>query len=58
MQINNRLRLISMLPIVLLFIVSSYFLFTSYVQYHKANELKDIIKNNVLFNNTITELGK
>ncbi|MCK5853661.1 MAG: response regulator [Sulfurovaceae bacterium] len=58
MQINNKLRLISMLPIVLLFIVSSYFLFTSYGQYRKANELKDIIKNNVFFNDTITQLGK
>ena len=47
-----------MLPIVLLFIVSSYFLFTSYGQYRKANELKDIIKNNVFFNDTITQLGK
>jgi len=58
MQINNKLRLISMLPIVLLFIVSSYFLFTSYGQYHKANELKSIIQNNVFFNDTITALGK
>ena len=47
-----------MLPIVLLFIVSSYFFFTSYGQYHKANELKTIIKNNLFFNNTITALGK
>jgi signal transduction histidine kinase/DNA-binding response OmpR family regulator len=47
-----------MLPIILLFIVSSYFFFTSYGQYHKANELKTIIKNNIFFNDTITELGK
>ena len=58
MQINNKLRLISMLPIVILFIVSSYFLFISYGKYYKANELKDIIKNNIFFNNTITQLGK
>ncbi len=58
MQINNKLRLISMLPIVLLFVVSSYFLFISYAQYYKANELKDIINNNILFNETITQLGK
>ena len=47
-----------MLPIVLLFIVSSYFLFISYGQYYKANELKDIINNNMFFNDTITQLGK
>ncbi len=47
-----------MLPIILLFIVSSYFLFISYGEYYKADELKQIIKNNVHFNQMITETGK
>ncbi|MCH9740328.1 MAG: nitrate- and nitrite sensing domain-containing protein, partial [Epsilonproteobacteria bacterium] len=47
-----------MLPIILLFIVSTYFLFISYGQYYKANELKQIIKNNVHLNEIITEVGK
>ena len=58
MQIHNRLRLISILPIVLLFVASSYFLFISYGKYYKANELKKIIKNNVQLNRVITEIGK
>jgi signal transduction histidine kinase/CheY-like chemotaxis protein len=58
MRINNKLKLISMLPIVLLFVVSSYFLFISYGEYYKADELKQIIKNNVHFNKIITEVGK
>jgi len=58
MQIHNRLKLISMLPIILLFIVSSYFLFISYTKYYKANELKEIIKNNVQLNVVIKEIGR
>lgn len=58
MKINNRLKLISMLPIVLLFLVSSYFLIISYSQYYKANELNQIIQNNTLYNSLITEIGR
>jgi signal transduction histidine kinase/CheY-like chemotaxis protein len=58
MQINNRLRLISILPLILLFIISSYFLFISYNKYYKANELKEIIKNNVELNAVIKEIGR
>jgi len=47
-----------MIPILLLFLVSSYFLFISYDRYYKANELKQIIKNNVHLNKIITEVGK
>jgi len=45
MQINNRLKLIGMFPILLLFLVSSYFLFTSLQKYANGNELKKIIQN-------------
>ena len=58
MQIHNRLKLISMLPIVLLFVISSYFLYLSYSKYYQANELKDIIKNNTYLNVVLTEIGK
>jgi signal transduction histidine kinase/CheY-like chemotaxis protein len=58
MQINNRLRLISILPLLLLFIVSSYFLFISYSKYYKADELRDIIKNNVELTAVIKEIGR
>ena len=58
MQINNRLKLISMLPIILLFVASSYFLYTSYSKYYKANELKEIINNNRYLNRVLNEIGK
>ncbi len=58
MQINNRLRLISILPLLLLFIVSSYFLFISYSKYYKADELRNIIKNNVELTAVIKEIGR
>jgi len=58
MQINNRLRLISILPLVLLFVVSSYFLFISYNKYYKAEELKYIIKNNMELTSVIKEIGR
>jgi len=58
MQMKNRLKLISMLPIILLFVISSYFLYLSYSKYYKANELKNIIKNNIYLNNVLTEVGK
>jgi len=48
MTIRNRLKLIAMVPIVLLFLLSSYFFITSYVNYEKANTLKTILKNNAL----------
>ena len=58
MQMDNRLKLISMFPIMLLFIISSYFLYLSYSQYYKANELKNIIKNNNYLGEVLTEVGK
>ena len=47
-----------MLPIVLLFVISSYFLYLSYSKYYQAKELKDIIKNNKYLNIVLTEIGK
>ncbi len=58
MQMKNRLKLISMLPISLLFIATSYFLYTSYSSYYKANELKDIINNNRYLNLILQEIGE
>ncbi|MCK4441705.1 MAG: nitrate- and nitrite sensing domain-containing protein, partial [Sulfurovaceae bacterium] len=42
----------------LLFAISSYFLYLSYSKYYKANELKNIIRNNVYLNEVLTEVGK
>ncbi len=58
MQMKNRLKLISMLPITLLFIATSFFLYTSYNKYYKANELKGIIHNNRYLNRVLNEIEK
>ncbi len=58
MQMKNRLKLISMLPIILLFVATSYFLYTSYSKYYKANELKEILHNNRYLDKVLKEIGK
>ncbi len=58
MQINTRLKLISILPIILLFLISNYILYISYSKYYKANELKNIVKNNQILNLALKEIGK
>ena len=45
MKITTTLKLIGLLPISLLFATSSYFLYTSYNEYHKSEELKALLKN-------------
>jgi signal transduction histidine kinase/DNA-binding response OmpR family regulator len=58
MTIRNRLQLIGLVPIILLFLLSSYFLVTSYVNFEKANALKTTLKNNALLNDTLVNIGK
>ena len=59
--IKNRLRLISLFPIVLLFAITSYFVFNSYNNYKAAQSLEDkLTKNrelNILVNNISRERG-
>jgi len=58
MTIRNRLKLISIVPIVLLVVMASYFFVTSYINYEKANTLKTVLKNNALLNASLIEVGK
>ncbi|HIQ26883.1 MAG TPA: hybrid sensor histidine kinase/response regulator, partial [Sulfurovum sp.] len=58
MTIKNRLKLIGLLPIILLALLSSYFLVTSYINYEKANTLKSVLSNNAHLANLLTEAGK
>jgi len=48
----------SLLPIVLLFAISSYLLYISYGKYYKAQELKSIVINNRILNRVLNEIGK
>ena len=58
MTIRNRLQLIGLVPIVLLFLLSSYFLVTSYINFEKASTLKSTLKNNALLNDTLVNIGQ
>ena len=58
MTIRNRLQLIGLVPIALLFVLSSYFLVTSYINFEKANALKTTLKNKALLDDTLINIGK
>ncbi len=48
----------SLLPIFLLFTISSYLLYIAYGKYYKAQELKSIVQNNRVLNRVLNEIGK
>ncbi len=54
---KGRLELISLLPILLLFALSSYTLYQSYTTYSKANALADKVQINQLANDVATEIA-
>jgi len=58
MTIRNRLKLTGLVPIVLLILLSSYFLVTSYQNYEKAKALKTVLKNNSILNDLLIQTGK
>ena len=58
MTIRNRLKLIGLVPILLLFLLSSYLLVTSYQNYEKANALKTVLNNNAVLNDVLVQTGK
>jgi len=58
MTIRNRLKLISLVPILLLFLLASYFFVTSYINYEKAQALKTALRNNAYLSKSLTEVGK
>ena len=59
--LKNRLRLISLFPIIILFAITSYFVFNSYENYKAAQLLQDRLSENrqlnVLVNNISRERG-
>jgi signal transduction histidine kinase/DNA-binding response OmpR family regulator len=58
MTIRNRLKLIALVPIMLLFLLSSYFFVTSYINYEKAQALKTALGNNAYLSKSLAQLGK
>ncbi|QSZ41033.1 response regulator [Sulfurimonas aquatica] len=59
--LKNRLRLISLLPIIILFVITSYFVYNSYENYRAAQILQDKLSENrelnILVNNISRERG-
>jgi len=58
MTIRNKLKLIALVPILLLFLLASYFFVTSYINYEKAQSLKTALRNNAYLSKSLTEAGK
>ncbi|OQX57861.1 MAG: hybrid sensor histidine kinase/response regulator [Helicobacteraceae bacterium 4484_230] len=56
--IKNRLRLISLLPILILFSLASYYVYTSYVSYQSAQELQVRLNENKFTNELIKNLSR
>jgi len=56
--LKNRLRLISLFPIVILFAITSYFVFNSYQNYKAAQILQDKLSENRLLNSLINNISR
>jgi signal transduction histidine kinase/CheY-like chemotaxis protein len=56
--LKNRLRLISLLPITLLFVLTSYFLYDSYTNYQAAEALKEKLAQNRSLNDLIGNISR
>ncbi len=61
LALENKLKLISLVPIVILFSLASYYVYNSFINYHSAQQLKDRLVQNEyldeLIENTSRERG-
>lgn len=58
MTIRNRLQLTGLVPILLLFLLSSYFVVISYLNFIKADNLNITLKNNTFIHHVLLNIGK
>jgi signal transduction histidine kinase/CheY-like chemotaxis protein len=56
--LRNRLRLISLLPILILFILASYYVYNAYVSYKGAEQLQVRLEGNKQLNDLINNLSR
>ncbi len=56
--LRNRLRLISLLPILILFVLASYYVYNAYVSYKGAEELQVRLEGNKQLNDLINNLSR
>ena len=58
LRLKNRLRLISLVPLIILFSVASYFVYTSYQNYIDADRLKNKLVENKYLNDLLTNIAR
>ncbi|MCW8894656.1 nitrate- and nitrite sensing domain-containing protein [Sulfurimonas sp.] len=56
--LKNRLRVISLLPIIVLISVTSYYVYTSFTEYKIAQQLEDRLDQNTLLNDVLGNLAR
>ena len=56
--LKNRLRLISLLPILILFALASYYVYTSYVSFQAAQTLQARLESNKQLNTMINDISR
>jgi len=56
--LRNRLRLISLLPILILFILASYYVYNAYISYKGAEQLQVRLEGNKQLNDLINNLSR
>lgn len=58
MTIRSKLKLAGLVPVALLILLASSFFITSYLNFEKANALKNTLKNNAKLAETLSHVGK
>ncbi|QOY51622.1 hybrid sensor histidine kinase/response regulator [Candidatus Sulfurimonas baltica] len=56
--LKNRLRLISLLPIIALFAMTSFYVYNSYIEYKAAQQLQDRLDQNRYLNDVIGNIAR
>ena len=58
MTIRSKLKLAGLVPVALLILLAGSFFITSYLNFEKANALKNTLKNNAKLAETLSHVGK
>ncbi|MDD5400786.1 MAG: ATP-binding protein [Sulfurimonas sp.] len=58
LSLKNRLRLIGLLPIIILFTMTSYYVYSSFMAYKAAQGLQDKLELNTYLNDIVTNIAR
>jgi signal transduction histidine kinase/CheY-like chemotaxis protein len=56
--LKNRLRFISLLPIIILFLITSYYVYDSYTKYKEVEQLQDKLNQNSYLNEIVGDVAR